>query len=127
MRLEAAEAELGAYQRAQSVSGLGAEVFLAGMGPKVKAVEQCRRELAGARLSAGPVPHGGSLVELWADLTVAERSHALRGLLSDVLVLRGRGPCVGRVRVFGVTGDLPVELGVAGAHDREHGGLESGG
>lgn len=102
-RLQQAEAELAAFQEVQRVEDLGADVFGAGMRSRVEAVEAIRRELAQARLSSPLIPEGGSVVDLWPELSVDERRHVLRGALSGVWVRKGRGP--DRVRLVDHGGD----------------------
>jgi site-specific DNA recombinase len=101
--LENAEHELAAYQRAQRVSGLGEEHFVAGMRSRVEAVEDARRELANAR-SVTQLPESGLVVELWPTLSVLEKRHALRGSLSAVEVRRGRGHVSLRTRLLDRSG-----------------------
>lgn len=117
--LQQHEDELAAYQQAQSASGLGPELFLAGMRPRVEAVKESQRHVAQLRARPGPVPAGSDAAALWREWSTTEQNHALRSLLSHVIVSRGRGPCAERVRVFVNTLDGPVELGVAGPHDGE--------
>jgi DNA invertase Pin-like site-specific DNA recombinase len=125
--LEAAEAELSAYQQATSVLGVGGDAFGAGLTSRLATVEEARRVLAGARLAAPAVPDAGELGELWPGLSVQERGHVLRGALSVVWVRKGRGPVEDRVRVVDSSvavsagtppvweSDIPGEVGAAGA------------
>ncbi len=101
--LEAAEAELSAYQRAQKVSQLGEDVFAAGMRSRHEAVEAARRRLAEARAVVS-LPESGLAVEVWPTLSVGERNQVLCRTLSRVEVRRGRGDVLGRARIIDMHG-----------------------
>lgn len=103
--LEAVETELAAYQKAQSVSGLGEEHFLEGMRSRVDAIEEARRQLVDTR-SVVSLPDSGLVAELWPSLSVEERRHALRGSLLRVEVSRGRDRVWERARLFDRSGAL---------------------
>lgn len=131
--LRAAEAELEAYQLVVTVSELGADVFEAGMRTRLERVEHARRALGQARAASAQVPEPRTLTALWPELSVEERHRVLRGAIGAVYVRRGRGPASERVRVIApgfepaplaprerlalrpVDGDLPGEIGPAGA------------
>ena len=83
--VEAAEAELGAFQRATSAAG-DVELFTDGLRQRVEAVRAARADLAATYRSADlpPVDVAG----VWPDLTVAERRQLLRGFLGVVWVWR---------------------------------------
>lgn len=136
--LEAAEAELAAYQEAIDIAGVGAEHFAIGMRRRVTALEQARASLGRARGSLTALPGALSAEETWAGLSGGERRHVLGSALGVVWVWKGRG--LGRVKIVargyepanlsrpgnhravmvGVKwGDLPGEIRPAGAQDVE--------
>lgn len=106
--LAAAEAELSEYQRAVSVSGVGAEHFAAGMRDRVAAVETARRDLGQARV-AQPTPALEEVESLWPALTVEERRQVLRGAIGVVWVRKGRRNVTERVRIV-AAGFEPADL-----------------
>jgi site-specific DNA recombinase len=113
--LEAAEAELVAYQRATRATGLAEAMLVEGLRSRAAEVDDARRHLAEARLAVGPVPDPTTLRELWGELGVEERRHVLRGALSAVVVAKGRGPCEGRVALLSGIGEDPEEVRAAAA------------
>lgn len=108
--LQAAEAELAAYQEVTSISEHGADVFMAGLNSRVARVEDLRAELAHARSVHGGGRELRSLLDEWPSLDVEQRRHVLNGAIDVVWVRKGRHDLSSRVRViaagFGPT-DLP--------------------
>jgi hypothetical protein len=81
--VEAAEAELDAFQKATAAAG-GVEMFAEGLRQRVEAVRSARAELAAAYRSVDlpPVDVAG----VWPDLSLSERRQLLRGFLGVVWV-----------------------------------------
>lgn len=102
--LEAAEAELIAYQTLVKISEVGAEHFAEGMRQRVEAVEAARRKLARARLASPALPSGQGL----ASLTGNQWRAGLRGALGVVWVFKGRPRA--RIKII-AAGFEPSEFG----------------
>jgi site-specific DNA recombinase len=107
-KLEAAEAELVAYQEAVNVSELGRDLFARGMRKRAEAVEGAGRELGDARTRTVDRLRG-DIGSIWPGLSVEERRHFLRGSLGIVWVRRGRLQIAARVRLI-ARGFEPVGL-----------------
>jgi DNA invertase Pin-like site-specific DNA recombinase len=135
-QLAAAVAERDAYQRATSVSTIGADVFLAGMEERQAEVERLEMLLAEARSVTDQLPAIENLREEYGTWSVEDRRHLLRSSLGVVWLKRGRGPADGRVKLvargyeprrggwtrtetpsFAWDDDLPGEIGVSGNED----------
>lgn len=142
--LQAAEAELAAYQEVTSVSEHGADVFMAGMRSRIGRVEELRADLANARALHGGRGELRVLLEQWPGLSVEQRRHVLGGAIDVVWVRKGRHDLASRVRVIAAgygpgdlprpgfrrlavepaewpDGDLPGEIGLVGAEDLAEG------
>jgi DNA invertase Pin-like site-specific DNA recombinase len=104
-KLNAAEAELAAYQEMTQVSDIGAQHFLGGMQARVEAVQAARKALADARVQHQAVPDVSDLG--WDDMTVEERRHVLRGFLGAVYVRKGVRNPEGRVRIVVAGSEAP--------------------
>lgn len=88
--LEAAEAELAAYDDEQRVSIIGPERFDAGLRKRAAAVAEAEAALAEAQ--SRTLPGGVSFAELestWPSLSVQQRQRFLKTVV-DAIVLRGR-------------------------------------
>lgn len=81
--VEAAEAELLAFQRAAAAVG-DVDMFTEGLRQRADAVRKARADLAAAQRSVDLPPF--DLAGAWPDLDLAERRHLLRGLLGVVWV-----------------------------------------
>jgi site-specific DNA recombinase len=104
-RLDAAERELEAAEAARddfatATVGMNIEDIRAGMHGRAEAVRQARRALAEARAAAVPVPDVRDWAAAWESLSVEKRRHVLRSGLGAVVVRKGRGPDLDRVRIL---------------------------
>jgi site-specific DNA recombinase len=90
--LNAAEAELAAFDEFTRISDVGSEQFARGRQSRMRAVQAARDDVGRARVLSGPAPEVRDVTDLWDDLRVEQRGHVLRGALSIVWVRKGRGP-----------------------------------
>jgi DNA invertase Pin-like site-specific DNA recombinase len=118
-RLDEAERELQAAEAARddfaaATAGMSREDIAAGMQAHAQAVRSARKTFAEARAAAVPVPDVKTFGEAWESLSGEQRRHVLRGSLGAVVVRKGRGPDLGRVRILGpgavVNEDEPVDF-----------------
>lgn len=117
--VDAAQAELDAFQEVTRVTDVGADSFRSGLELRADAVEQARQELATARAEAGPDFSSEPFAKIWENFSGHDRNHLLRSALDAVWVRRGRGPASERVLIVvhgfggplsraGRGGDLPL-------------------
>lgn len=114
-RLAEAETERDLYAQVTRVSDFGAETFMAGMTTRQATVDEAARELGEAKAQLPVAPGLGNVGELWEGWTTDQRRTVLRGALARLVVLKGRGPAEGRVKIiaagFPLEGDTEGELG----------------
>lgn len=108
-----AEVELGAFVEHTKISDVGELVYRRGMEARTNALQDARQRLARARGLVAP-QEMVMLGDLWPELTVRQRNHALRGLLGVVWVRRGRLPVTDRVRIV-LAGHEPSDLPQSGS------------
>ena len=94
--LEAAEAELEAFQASVRTAEVGVEHFASGMRQRVRAVEDASAELGRAR-SLRVLPDLPNVAGIWEGLGVEDRRHVLGGFLDRIEITKGRG--LDRVRL----------------------------
>lgn len=95
-----AEAEMNAFQRAVSASGLGIEHVAEGLRERAQRLERAKAGLASAWAAAGPRALPENIAGVWWELPVEERRHVLRSSLSAIMVSKGKGNIAGRVRLI---------------------------
>jgi site-specific DNA recombinase len=104
-RVEQAERKLEAAEGARddfaaATVGMSREDIGAGMRAHAENVRSARRALAEARAAAVPVPQVKTWGAAWESLSVEQRRHVLRSGLGAVIVRKGRGPDLDRVRIL---------------------------
>jgi DNA invertase Pin-like site-specific DNA recombinase len=111
----AAVAERDAFVEGVRASEVGADVFGAGLRARQEDVSTCEAELAQQLAGREAIGASGDPSALWERMTVAQRNHALGGLVERVTVARsggrggGKGPrlsLANRVTVVGVGGAI---------------------
>jgi DNA invertase Pin-like site-specific DNA recombinase len=116
MELEAAEAELEEWI-ALSVTALGREAYVAGLGTRQQRVDGARERLqtvlAEAASPLGDIPAGVDLAGLWPDLGIAERRRLLAAGLDAVVLFRGHEAIADRAVVL-YRGEAPADLPARG-------------
>lgn len=113
-RLGEAEAERDLYQQTIKLSDIGADAFLAGMESRQADVDRVAAELGKAKATMPELPDVHDLGALYGSWDVEKRNHLLRGALSAVVVMKGRGPCQGRVTIETAGGVLQQVEGEVG-------------
>jgi DNA invertase Pin-like site-specific DNA recombinase len=88
--LEAAEAELSAYQDANLISLIGREAFVSGVEKRQRAIDKARERLGEANETT--IAFDRDLLRLWPELSVPERRQLLATALERVTVSRSSGP-----------------------------------
>lgn len=106
--LEEAEAELRAYRDNERIATtLGTDLFLEGLQPRVKAVDDATQRLGLVyRVATGNAEiHQVDLCSLWPDLDHSEKQKLMLGMYDGVMLRSGRGlPLEDRVH-FVLAGD----------------------
>jgi DNA invertase Pin-like site-specific DNA recombinase len=102
-----AEAERDLYAEVTRVID-GKEAFIAGMRSRQKAVEDAAAELAHAKAHLPAIPGTTDIGEMWDTWNTDQRRHVLGGALAGVLVWKGRGSAIDRVRIIAHGFDIPV-------------------
>lgn len=110
----AAVAERDAYLESVSAADIGAAAFRRGLLGRQARVDETEGELA-RLLAASEVADGpGDPVDVWEDMSIEQRNHALHGLLEGVIVRRAGGNGGGTGRRASLASRVRVVRGGAG-------------